>query len=406
MKHYEGRWKDPSGAVVLVAPADQAASGRKFGMYWTLALPDTLATGLWALEVSIDGHPAGTHTFEIRSGRPAAALSAAQLYDRARDAAATVESLGRAGEVSAIAVATALNRDFLATSFNAVDGATRLRIALPDGRRLETREIGAWSRRDGWAVIRVPEHGVAALPRGIATGVGEALFVLDTYDDGGRVIGKTSVVGEAKASATGRRLLLADAVAAGSPVLNGSGEQVGIASASSETTLGEVGVRFARSPVGHSRGSTLLGMDALPLTPDASVSTLDELTAQGQFMRPLSPESRHVISGVFAGKMQRGGVVPMPLDQRNSFARGEGQTFVFVQWNPQEKREAASSYEAYDADNRPVARSQVARLKLKPRELMFSTWGFPIDRLAAGTYRVDLLLDQQPVWRGWVRITD
>ncbi len=39
----EGRWKDPSGKVVLVAPLEYQATSRRFGLYWTLALPTTAA---------------------------------------------------------------------------------------------------------------------------------------------------------------------------------------------------------------------------------------------------------------------------------------------------------------------------------------------------------------------------
>jgi hypothetical protein len=407
MRHCEGRWKDPSGAVVLVAPVDQRATGRRFGLYWTLALADTVASGLWALEVLIDGRPAGTHAFEVRGGRAAVGLSAAQLYDRALNAAATVERVGGMGEVSGLGIATPLEADFVTVPFDVVDGASRLRLALPDGRRLETHEVGAWSRREGWASLRVPGHGLTALPRGKATGVGEELFVLDTNDDGSRVIGKTTVVGEARAPATGRRLVLADRTAAGSPVLNGAGEQVGVTSPSGEMPLGETGSLVYDTSVRHSRVGTLLSMDAMREGAVSSAgTTLAELAAQGHFMRALSPERRHVVSGVFAGKVERGRGVPTPQDQRTSFARGEGRLFVFVQMAPQDRREAASTYEVYDADNKLVIRSPPAQLKLRANAPLFLTWEMPIDRLAPATYRVDALLGAAPVWRGWVRVTN
>src|SRR5262245_31764700 len=90
----EARWKDPSGKVVLVAPTEQQATTRRFGVYWTLALPDNVASGLWAVETFVNGEPAGTHVLEIRAGAPSGTgLSAAEIYQRALPALGTVEKL-------------------------------------------------------------------------------------------------------------------------------------------------------------------------------------------------------------------------------------------------------------------------------------------------------------------------
>src|SRR6185503_19647072 len=128
---------------------------------------------------------------------------------------------------------------------------------LPDGRRVETREVAGLNRRDAWAVLRVPGHGLAALPRGRVPGVGDSVFVLDSRDDGTRVIGQTSVVGEGKGAAGGPpRLVMAEGAAAGSPVLNGAGEQVGFASAADEGRLGESGGQFLAPQIAHTRTTT------------------------------------------------------------------------------------------------------------------------------------------------------
>ena len=79
----EGTWRDPSGRIVLVQPTEQESRGRRFGVYWTLALPDTPPTGLWALETTVDGVRAGTHAFEVVEG-PVAAGSAGHLSPRPR----------------------------------------------------------------------------------------------------------------------------------------------------------------------------------------------------------------------------------------------------------------------------------------------------------------------------------
>ena len=96
----------------------------------------------------------------------------------------------------------------------------------------------------------------------------------------------------------------------------------------------------------------------------------------------------------------------MPQDQRFVFSRREGQASVFVQWNPQEKKDALSRYEIYDADYRLTGKSEPSKLKLRRGELFFSAWTFGIERLPPAVYRVDLLLGEAPIWRGYLRITE
>src|SRR5206468_2233736 len=66
---YKASWKDPTGTVVLTSPFKQTTAGTRFAVYWTLALPDTPRMGLWAVEVEVDGQPAGVHTFSIKATR-------------------------------------------------------------------------------------------------------------------------------------------------------------------------------------------------------------------------------------------------------------------------------------------------------------------------------------------------
>jgi hypothetical protein len=89
----EGRWKDPSGKVVLVAPVDYEARSKRFGIYWTLAIPESVSPGLWALEATVDGEPAGAHAFEIAGRAASSSLSTAEIYARAQAAGATLERL-------------------------------------------------------------------------------------------------------------------------------------------------------------------------------------------------------------------------------------------------------------------------------------------------------------------------
>ncbi len=145
--------------------------------------------------------------------------------------------------------------------------------------------------------------------------------------------------------------------------------------------------------------------DRLPAALTAHTS-LAELAARGEFLAPLSPDQRLVISGVVAARVERVGAVMMPQDQRYVFARRDREMSVFIQWNPQAKKDVMSRLELYDADRRSMGKGAPAKLRLRPGEFSFSTWRVAIGRLPAGVYRVYVVLDEAPAWRGYVRITD
>jgi hypothetical protein len=72
----------------------------------------------------------------------------------------------------------------------------------------------------------------------------------------------------------------------------------------------------------------------------------------GNFIQPLSLEQRNIISGVFAGRVKRGGAVPMPQDQKVVYSRREGELSVFIQWDPQVKKDAVGRLDFYSSDGR------------------------------------------------------
>lgn len=409
LRHCEGRWKDPTGKVVLVAPVDYPAKARRFGIYWTLALPESVTPGLWALEATVDGEPAGTHTFEIRQSAVAAAQrlpTPAELYARAVAASTTVERVGASGEFLGSAPATAVGSDQLVVPFTALEHVASLRTVV-DGHRLETQQLDNWDRRADWALVHFPAHGLTPLPPAEpgSAKVGDRCFVLDSLEDGSRVIGEVSIVGEDRGA--GRRLRINTGAAAGSPVLDEHGRWIGVISAGSEASLGPVGIALLadRQPW-QSRGSVVMPLELVQQAPARRPASLPELIAAGEFPRALSDGRKHVISGVFAAYVERRGAVPFPREQKFTFSLREGQASVFVQWNPKEKRDAQGHFEVYDADNKPVSRSPASKLKLRPGELFFSTWVLPLARLMPDVYRVDCLLDGAPVWRGYLRVTE
>lgn len=85
----EGRWRDPSGRVVLTSQNEVVARSARFGVYWGLSLSDAVTAGTWVVEAFVDGEPVGAHAFQIVAGATGApgtparrTLSLTELYQR------------------------------------------------------------------------------------------------------------------------------------------------------------------------------------------------------------------------------------------------------------------------------------------------------------------------------------
>ncbi len=46
------------------------------------------------------------------------------------------------------------------------------------------------------------------------------------------------------------------------------------------------------------------------------------------------------------------------------------------------------------------------KITLRPREYSVTTWSFPLARLRPGTYRVDLVLNADPIWRSYFSVVE
>jgi len=409
--HLEARWKDPTGRVVLLSPIDYESPVRRFGIYWSMALPETAARGLWAVEALVDGQLAGTHTFEVGTGSAVAAapsrpiLSSAEIYKRAVASMARVEALGSGGELLAQGPALALDGDHVIVGFSAIESANALRVRLPGGRLLETSELAGWNRRQGWAIVPAPAHGLAVLPRSTAPmTIGDGVFVLHTSEDGSHTITEANIIGQEQGAT--ERFRVGSHLATGSPLLDERGDLVGTAfGGAADDSLGPAMMATGYGAVRIPLGNLVVPASRLP-TAAAARTTLADLAQRGEFMASLAVGKRHVISGVFAARVERGGVVPVPLDQKFVFSRREGQASVFVQWDPKEKKDSLTWFEVFDADYKKIGKSESTKLKMRPGQLFFSTWAFNVAVMPPAVYRVDLMLDDAPVWRGFVRVTE
>jgi hypothetical protein len=182
---------------------------------------------------------------------------------------------------------------------------------------------------------------------------------------------------------------------AGSPVVNESGEILGIVD--SPTNVFE-----SLKAQEDLRGTRLIDVADFKVPENGSPTSLDDLRARGELLAPVLGET-HVLSGGFAASINRGPTVA-PEDQRSEFSIAEKAFTVFLTWNPRERLKGMVSLKLFNADNRQLVQSPPKKADIKKQDLILMSWRFDMLR-TPGVYRADVLLDDKVMWRGWVRLT-
>ncbi len=413
--HCEAKWKDPSGQVVFTSATDVDARGARFSAYFGLSLPDTVATGTWVVEATVNGEAAGVHALQIVAAPadpgappPRRALAVADLYQKGLAATLTIDVVDAAGAPLGFASGVFVAPDTVLTTFSVLNGARKVRVRTSDGRRLETDQVVAWNRREDWALLRVAGGGAPALERAPERpAVGERCYFIDAQSDGSRAIVEATVAGQ---SGAGDLLVnrSTGGASSGAPVLNDYGEAIGTAVGPAETPgattldLLALGPDLGTSP----RGGRVRGFPSLPAD-GAPPQTFADLDRAGEFVRALVPTD-HSVHGILGGRVERQGRtgVPVVVDQRFRFSRREKSLVVFVTWTPARKEEASMAFDLFDPDNRRVNGTEPTKSRLRTDESFVQYWTVPLSTLTPGIYRIDLRLGPDPVWRTFFRVTE
>ena len=405
----EGAWKDPSGKTVFTSEAQVDARGARFGVYWGLSLPDTVATGTWVVETRVDGELAGAHAFQVQS-EPATVtpvrrpLAVAELYQRGLSQTLTLRALDATGAELGRTSGFFVAPDLVSTSFAGINAARAIRIVAPDSRQLETSEVVSWNRRDDWALLRFAGASAQPVERGKAPPrVGDRCFFLDSQGEGARVIVETTVIGQA-----GDELTLGDGASEashGAPILDEYGDVV--ATLAGTGLLGATAIDANVLGSAYARGGRGSRARALAPATDAqgASKTLLDMETAGLFVKPLARTS-HSVYGVLATGIQRQGRIPSPVNQTVRFSRSDGQCIPFVTWNPARKEDTTNHFELFDENNRRLGASEPMKTRLRPGEPFAQYWEIALASLKPGIYRIDLVLGPDPVWRTFFRVTD
>jgi hypothetical protein len=410
-------WKDPSGAAVLISPYPYQAKNTRFGVYWTLALPESPRLGLWAVEAEVDGQPAGIHTFQIQESAAAPGqatarrvLSPAELYGLAQAATVAVESFDGKGGRLATGSGFLLGERLVLTAFQVIEGAARLRLLPSIGEAIETTELAGWNRRQDWALLRTGPFGPPQLQidRARSWRVGDRCSFIDTSSDGARVMVDCAIVGAQEFPQAGPRLSIQNAVSArsiGGPLLNEYGEAIAVLGGALTPGVGRVRTTHGVSLQEFVSTTMAFPLSSLPSISGDSRTALQELASRGVFAPPLVAPL-NVFTGTIARGVEKRNGVPMPVGEKTEFRRNEGEAVVFLTFDSREKRQATGVFAIYDIDNRMILRGPPQKLSLRPGVYSVVTWNFPLDRLQAGTHRIDLNIGADPAWRTYFTVVE
>jgi S1-C subfamily serine protease len=423
----EGLWKNPEGKVVVISDFQYDARGRRFGAFWTLAISETVPTGLWTIEARIDGELAGAHTFQIVASPKPSILEAkrrplppSEIYRLAQAKSVFLTVLDGQGERIRLGSGFFVGDGRVMTGFEVIDGADAVRVQLSDGREVRAEGVLEWHRREDWAVLKVPTMGVEGLPLAApdSWAVGDRCYSLEVPQEGSRTIVDGDIVGMRNFPGFGPRIHLSfglSSSASGSPLLNEFGEVIGIVVRHSlipgAASLDVVRTGYPLNLYGSGAPFRLQSTLAVPINLTVakdnahSPTAFSELARLGHFTHPPRAH-RHVSRGTLAQQVDRSGPMPQPLEEKFEYSRRQKECHVYVQWEPRDKVKSSTAFHLFDLDNRLVFASPPRKVTLNPGRMFFTLWTLALDKLPPGMYRLDVILGQETAWRTFFRVVE
>lgn len=415
---FVGMWKDPSGQVVVVTNFKFAPVTSPYSGYFTLLLGNKAPTGVWTIDATIDGQTAGSYSFEIVSSGTALPkmhparipLNAKDIYAQTQAATVFVDKLDASGTQTGRGSGFLLAPGRLVTTFENIDGASRLRIDFPSGQTVPANTVLAWNRWQDWAVLKVDAAGLPILkisqPK--SWSVGDHCYTLGV-SAGGRTILTAGIIGDTTQPRLGERISLstfAEPSANGSPLVNQFGEVIGMLGGNLLPGLSAtepVNITALNLPSPTTGLAVPIGAVKLP-TADQHGSTLAELSANGTFVPPLEAHDQ-VGYAALAMQVERKRGPAWPRGVRTRFSLGERTMAVFINWAAKTKFKGFASVHFFNLDNKEIAHTAPLKVKIRPRHIESAYWTVRLTTFSPGIYRVDIDLGQKPAWREFFRIT-
>ena len=239
--------------------------------------------------------------------------------------------------------------------------------------------------------------------------MGERLITFNV-EGGAKTIGRVDISGRRNVPGFGERLQYSPSISsesAGGPLLDVQGKVVGI--------LGGSVVPGSRFDSRHMSISPLLGLSAgtlnaatpVPAVPEplpGKSSRLSEMIAAGALAAQLS-DMDGLLYVTTSLEMSKTASDPLPRDVCE-FSRRDKQVWVVSEWQKKGKvSKGLLAAKVYDDQNRVRIAVEPKKTSLSPAPTR-SGFSFSPGPLNPGVYRIDLMWDDQPVWRTFIRVTD
>jgi hypothetical protein len=434
---FEGQWKNPAGKLVAVSDFKLEVRGKVCSGYFTLLLSETSETGIWTLEARVDGELTGQHKFQLISASDPAGsttpgppqqpppgpapeqarqpMTESQIYDIANSSTVLIEKLDGKGQRVDTGSGFFTESDVLLTAFQVIDGATKIRVSMPDGRRLETQEALSWDKWQDWAFIKIDSSGQKQsikLTAKADSSVGSRVFALAISPGGARVIVRCDIVGKSTFPRNGDRVNLncthPDVI--GSPLLDEYGDLIGVVGGSMlpgwASTKKLTGVHYSSSQLANANP----GLVAVPIKSSTgpisgrAPTSLQQLATDGTFT-PILERYENILYGTLSKRVETK-PAPRPVDETYEYAPTDPLT-VFVQWRANERIKGIAMLRISDLAGRRLIESKPSKLDVKPGpNSSHSWWKGDLSGLKPSIYRIDLLLDSTPIWRAFFKVRD
>jgi len=415
-------WKDPDGRVVTISPdVKMETKTPELHAYWVFEVAAGMRSGVWTVELRVDGEPGGSHSFELVSPElakpvaptPAKLPSLDEIYQSAGRSLVWIYKLDQAGRRTDISLGFVLAQNQVATAFQAIDGALRLELEFSGGRKVTTDRIWMCDRQRDWALLKADTAAAPALKRMEAgqVPIGERYIVFNVEGQQARVIGGVDITGRRTIPNFGDRIQIAPPPAleaAGGPLLSPDGLVAGILGGSITP-----GSRFSRhdsslSPALWSRLSgemSVVPIGAVSKSAGPESTSLATLLEKGLLTPPLTP----VASLVFGGTARSISKNANDMTTRDSseFSHRDQVIWVYTLWQKKDKvGKGLVSGKVYDSENRLLVDVAPKKISFDEKAPMRVAFDFPPAKFAAGVYRVDVLWNSEPASRIFFTVVD
>jgi hypothetical protein len=150
--------------------------------------------------------------------------------------------------------------------------------------------------------------------------------------------------------------------------------------------------------------SVVTPISAIPAQLPETPTSLAVLLGSGVLTAPLSEMAGLLYVGTSSEQIKQTSD-PLPRDVCE-FSRRDKQVWVISEWLKKGKvSRGMFSAKVYDEHNRVRVTVQPKRISLSSTPSR-SNFGFEPTSLTPGIYRIDLIWDEQPVWRTFIRINE